>query len=156
MQVHPSGAFGPHARRRIGAQLVGLAVLAALVFPMGTFAAKGGGGTSMTPWIALGAVDGPTALAAMEPRLGSSVTFATGYPTGTKNAWVSVTCYQDGTLVYGEGGTPKAAFQLGGGSSDWVASGGAAACKAELGDLYWRGGQQYYKYLAETWFEAGA
>lgn len=155
MQNVSSVTFERHARRRIGAQLVGLAVLAALVIPMGTFAARGGG-TSVTPWIALGSVGDSSALAASDPHLGSSVRFATGYPGNTRNPWVSLTCYQDSTLVYGEGGSPKNEFSLGGASSVWLANGGAATCKAELGDLYWRGGQQYYTYMAETWFDASA
>jgi hypothetical protein len=145
-----------HPRGRLGTAILALGLIASLAAPAAVFAAKGGGASAITPWIALGAVDGRTALAAAQPSLGSSVAFATGYPTGTRNAWVSLVCYQDGVLVYGEGGRPSGTFLLGGGGSAWLASGGAATCKAELGDLYWRGGQQYYKYLAETWFDASA
>ena len=88
------------------------------------------------------------------PTLGSSVAFGSTYPRGTKNAWVSLTCYQGDTLVYGEGGSVNASFMLGGGSSGWLASPGPAVCRAELGDLYWRGGHEYYTYLAETSFDA--
>ena len=56
--------------------------------------------------------------------------------------------------MWGQGGSPSAEFYLGGASSDWQRSGGAATCRAELGDLYWRGGRQYYDYLAHTNFEA--
>lgn len=86
--------------------------------------------------------------------LGDNVTFSTSYPKGTKNAWISVTCYQGTALVYGEGGVASATFGLGGASSDWVASGGSAECTAELGDLFWQGGQQQYVFLARTAFHA--
>jgi hypothetical protein len=118
------------------------------------FAGRGGGGTTATPWIALGSVDG--AKAAARPSLGSSVTFDAGYARNTKNPWVSLRCYQDGTLVYGEGGKVTDTFTLGGGSSKWRDVGGAASCRAELGDLYWKGGYEYYTYLAETSFDAAA
>ena len=140
-----------HARRAVVA-LAALALSAAL--PMTVLAGKGGRGGATTPaWITLASVSGASA-ASSQPRVGSAVKFATGYPTGTKNAWVSVTCYQDGALVYGEGGVPSHEFVLGGATSDWAATGGAATCRAELGDLYWRGGKQYYSYLAHTNFEA--
>ena len=129
-------------------------VMALLAIPASTLAAKGGGSTTVTPWIAL-ATAGGGALAAAEPRLGSSVKFASGYSTNTKNPWVSLTCYQDGNVVYGQGGKPSADFSLGGASSVWLEVGGAATCRAELGDLYWKGGRQYYTYLAHTNFDAG-
>lgn len=144
----------PVPARRVRAIAV-VAAFALIAIPATVFAAKGGGGSTTAPWIALASVSGQ-AVAAAEPRVGSVVRFATGYPTGTKNPWVSLTCYQDGALVYGEGGMPSSDFVLGGATSDWAATGGAATCRAELGDLYWRGGQQYYKYLAHTSFEAAA
>jgi hypothetical protein len=140
--------------RRIKAVAVSVALGLVLIATPMVFAGKGG--STMTPWIALAAVDGSSTLAAAAPRLGSSVKFSAGYPTGTKNAWVSLRCYQDGVLVYGEGGAPSGSFTLGGGSSVWLADGGSASCQAELGDLYWRGGRQYYTYLADTWFDAEA
>ena len=88
------------------------------------------------------------------PALGSSVNFGATFPRGTKNPWVSLTCYQEGTFVYAEGGNPSQTFTLGGASSPWLSSPGPASCTAELGDLYWRGGQEYYTYLAETHFDA--
>lgn len=139
-------------RRTQKAAIAAAALALAIAIPATVSAGKGGGSSS-TPWIALVSVSGVT-LAAAQPRLGASVRFASGYPKGTRNAWVSLTCYQDGSLVYGEGGAPSDEFSLGGGSSLWLASGGAATCRAELGDLYWRGGQQYYTYLAHTNFDA--
>ena len=151
-----SAALEERQPRRTGrVLLVSAAVVLALAIPVSAFAAKGGGTTSTPAWIALASSDGAT-LAAAQPRLGSAVKFSTGYATNTKNPWVSVMCYQDGSLVYGEGGKPSSDFVLGGATSDWAATGGAASCRAELGDLYWKGGQQYYTYLAHTNFEAGS
>ena len=135
--------------------LLSAALVVALAIPAAALAGKGSGGASATPFIALASVDNG-ALAAAAPRIGSSVKFSTGYPTGTKNPWVSLYCYQDGNIVYAEGGKPSADFVLGGASSAWVVVGGAASCRAELGDLYWRGGKQYYTSLAQTSFDAGA
>jgi hypothetical protein len=148
-----TGSVARNAGNRAKVGLVSsLAIAAILVVPATAFAAKSGG---TAPYIRLATTDG-AAFAASQPRLGSSVKFATGYPTGTKNPWVSVTCYQGGVMVYAEGGIPASNFVLGGASSDWAATGGAASCQAELGDLYWRGGHQYYTYLATTNFDAGA
>jgi hypothetical protein len=130
-----------------------VAIAALIAVPATTFAAKGGGTTSAA-WISL--ANGVGAAAAAQPRLGSDVKFSTGYPSTTKNPWVSVMCYQGSTLVYGEGGRPSADFVLGGASSSWVTNGGAATCHAELGDLYWKGGRQYYTFLASMSFDAGA
>jgi len=139
--------------RSIRLVLVASALAFALAVPAATIAGKSTGGSA--PFIALASVsDG--ALAAAQPKLGASVKFSTGYPTGTKNPWISLRCYQDGSLVYAQGGTPSETFTLGGGSSVWLDLGGSAACSAELGDLYWRGGKQYYTPLAQTGFDAGA
>ena len=148
-----TGSVARHTSTRKVGLLSTLAIVALIAVPATAFAGKGGGGTSTPAWIALSGASG--ALAA-GPGLGSSVRFDTGYSSNPRNPWVSVMCYQDGVLVYGEGGTPSHAFVLGGASSDWQRAGGAAACRAELGDLYWRGGQQYYTYLAHTNFDAGA
>jgi hypothetical protein len=155
MQPISSGPGERQARRPVRLFLLSAALVVALAIPAAALAAKGSGGAATTPWIALASVSNG-ALAAAGPRLGSSVKFSTGYPTGTKNAWVSLYCYQGATLVYAEGGAPSSDFVLGGGSSGWTAVGGAASCRAELGDLYWRGGKQYYTFLAQTWFDAGA
>lgn len=146
-----TGSVARHSTRKVGL-LASLAIVALIAVPASAFAAKGGG-TPTPSWIALSSVDG--ARAAAQPSLGSAVRFASGYPTNTKNPWVSVLCYQGTTLVYGEGGSPDSAFVLGGAASIWVATGGAASCTAELGDLYWRGGHQYYTFLASASFAAG-
>lgn len=86
--------------------------------------------------------------------LGDTVTFSVTVPKGIKNPWISLLAYQGDATVYGEGGVPGHAFVLGGASSDWLATGGAAECHAELGDLYFQGGQQHYVKLAETTFHA--
>jgi hypothetical protein len=140
--------------RRVSRAATLTAILAlAIAIPATAFAAKGGG-SSTTPWIALASVSGRS-VAAAQPTVGASVRFASGYSTSTRNPWVSLTCYQNGALVYGEGGAPSSDFVLGGATSDWAATGGAASCRAELGDLYWKGGKQFYAYLAHTTFEAG-
>jgi hypothetical protein len=139
-------------RAKVGL-LAALAVVALLAVPASVFAGKGG--TPAPAWISLASVNGGSA-ATTQPKLGASVNFSTGYPTTTKNPWVSLRCFQGATLVYAEGNSPSATFSLGGASSDWLVTGGAATCTAELGDLYWRGGHEYYTYLATTSFSAGA
>jgi hypothetical protein len=141
--------------RHAKATMVVAALALAVALPATAFAAKGGGSTSTAAWISLATTDG-AAVATSQPHLGADVRFASGYPTTTKNPWVSLSCYQGGVLVYGEGGSPTHDFVLGGASSDWAATGGAASCIAELGDLYWRGGKQYYTFLASTSFDAGS
>jgi hypothetical protein len=143
-----------HPRRSARVLIAAGAVALAVAIPATAFAGKGGGGsTSTTSWIALASVDGAKA-ATVQPRLGASVKFAAGYPKATSNPWVSLTCYQGGTLVYGQGGAPSEDFMLGGYSSVWLNVGGSADCTAELGNLYWKGGHEYYTYLATTSFTA--
>src|SRR5207248_117629 len=125
--------------------LSSLAIVALLAIPATAFAK--GSSPSAPAWISLSSVNG-TSAAATRPMLGNAVKFSAGYPTTTKNPWISVRCYQGSTLVYGEGGSPSDSFVLGGAASQWVTVGGSATCSAELGDLYWRGGHQYYTYLA--------
>lgn len=132
--------------------LISTTIAAALLaVPASTLARGGGSSGGTTPWIALASVNGA---AAVYPTLGSMVGFSTGYPSTTKNPWVSLMCYEGSTLVYGEGGGPTHQFQLGGASSEWLAVGGTATCTAQLGDLYWKGGHEYYTYLATTSFGA--
>lgn len=150
----PTASFERQPRRAARVALVAAAVALAVAIPATAFAGKGGGSSTTTPWIALASVSGQS-VAAAQPTVGASVRFASGYATSTKNPWVSLTCYQNGALVYGEGGAPSSDFVLGGATSDWAATGGAASCRAELGDLYWKGGKQFYTYLAHTTFEAG-
>jgi hypothetical protein len=138
---------------RIRGALISAAIIAAVIaVPATALAARGGGSAgASTPWIALASVNGA---APIHPSLGSAVGFASGYPNTTKNPWVSVMCYEGSSLVYGEGGGPSHQFVLGGASSNWLSVGGTANCSAELGDLYWRGGHEYYTYLATTSFSA--
>lgn len=147
-------ASPPSARRapRISRALMATAVAVAMIaLPAATLAKGGGSGGGTTPWIALASVNGA---APVHPTLGSWVGFAAGYPSTTKNPWVSLTCVEGSTIVYVEGGSPTHTFLLGGGSSVWLTVGGSATCTAELGDLYWRGGHEYYTYLATTSFGA--
>lgn len=153
MQAATSGSRERQPRHAARAILITGALIAAIAVPATAFAAKGGS-TTTTSWIALATTDGQTLSASVQPRLGSTVKFASRYPSTAKNPWVSLNCWQDGTLVYGQGGAPSSDFGLGGASSDWINQGGAATCIAELGDLYWRGGQQYYTYFAHTSFDA--
>jgi hypothetical protein len=88
------------------------------------------------------------------PALGTYATFTTMYPSGTKNPRVQVECYQSGSLVYGDSGTPTYAFLLGAASSLWLANGGPANCEADLLNVYYQGGQQQVVPLASTTFNA--
>lgn len=112
-----------------------------------------------------------------DPYLGSSVTFTVTYPKlkGNPTPRIAVRCFQDvdgdGTVdtkdwnpvtnkdfVYGEAGSADQAkqqaltgnpgFLLGGGGSEWKTRGGAATCNAELFYFTYKGGQQYYHFLA--------
>jgi hypothetical protein len=149
---HVSRPSSPRrAGGRIRGALITTAIAAALLAVPASTLAKGGSSGGTTPWIALASVNGS---AAVHPTLGSWVGFATGYPSTTKNPWVSLTCVEGSTIVYVEGGSPSHTFLLGGGSSVWLTTGGTATCTAELGDLYWRGGHEYYTYLATTSFGA--
>ena len=135
----------PQVRR---AAFIAAGLALAIAIPATALAGKGG--SSSTSWIALASVSGAS-VAAAQPRVGDAVRFATGYPGTTKNPWVSVSCWYDGSLFYAEGGAPSHEFVLGGQSAG---GDGSVSCRAELGDLYWRGGKQYYTYLANTDFDA--
>ena len=89
------------------------------------------------------------------------------HTTGTgklKNPRVWVACYQNGALVYGEGGGPSEVFKLGGDMSIWVMNGGGQAnCTADLyyilnsngtGEWNGKGAQGGNVYLAYTAFDA--
>src|SRR5262245_28379791 len=84
--------------------------------------------------ISLGGVDGSKVGAAgVSPHYQSRVWFDTTGTARLKNPRVWVACYQNGQLVYGEGGSPSETFKLGGDMSQWVVNGGGAAnCTAEL------------------------
>ena len=67
-----------------------------------------------------------------QPSYQGPVAFHTTGTGKLKNPRVWVACYQNGALVYGEGGSPSTIFKLGGDSSQWVANGGGATCTADL------------------------
>jgi hypothetical protein len=137
---------------RIRGALIATAIAAALVAVPASTLAKGSSGGATTPWIALASVNGS---ASVQPKLGSWVTFSTGYSSNIRNPRVEVDCYQNGSLVYGEAGAPYDTFVLGGGSSIWLTTGGPASCTANL--FYWgsHAGTQTYNLLASTSFTAG-
>jgi hypothetical protein len=136
----------------------------------------GGGSGGDAAWISLAASTGS---AAVQPSLGSTVTFAAGYPKNVNNPRVEVLCYQStdpsglalydparGYLVYGETGDIGQAlgdgtsplgyngFQLGGGMSAWLLNGGSASCIANLFYFGQHAGVQTYNVLATTGFAA--
>ena len=96
------------------------------------------------------------------PSYQGSVAFHTTGTGTLKNPRVWVACYQNGALVYGEGGSPTDTFKLGGDMSQWVMNGGGAAeCTASLyyilnakgtGEWNGHGAQGGNVYLAETAF----
>ncbi len=104
--------------------------------------------------------------ATSQPRYQGSVAFNTTGANTLRNPRVWVACYQNGALVYGEGGSPTGTFKLGGDMSQWVLNGGGAAdCTA---DLYYilnakrtsewngKGAQGGNVYLAHTLFAAAS
>ena len=153
MQAGSTGSL-ERTPRKVRFAMIAIVLLAAFAIPVTSSAGKASGGAATEPWITLATVDGEAAHSSSVPALGSWIEFASGYPTRTRNPWISLTCYQAGAVVFGEGGVPAHVFELGGASSDWLRSGGAATCRAEAGDLYSRGGQQYYVYLAHLMFDA--
>lgn len=126
-----------------------IAIVALLAVPASVFAGKSGGSAS---WIAL---SGPSGSAATSLTLGSTVTFATSYPTSVKNPRIEVLCYQSGLLVFGMAGSVDYAFLLGGGGSIWLDNGGGADCTANLYYFGWKAGTATYNWLASTHFTAG-
>jgi len=145
---------GSRRAPRVGGALISTAIAVAMVaLPAATLAKGGGSGTPAPAWIQLSSVNG-TSAATTKPTLGSTVAFATGYPSTTKNPWISLVCREGADVVYAEGGSPSHQFLLGGSSSTWLTVGGTATCTSELGDLYWKGGHEYYTYLATTDFSA--
>ena len=127
-----------------------LSTAAALVFAVVPASAG-----KVTPSITLNGVSSGGAALTAQPALGTYVTFTTVIPTNVKTPRVEVLCYQDGALVYGEGGSPTQAFLLGGGGSVWLYSGGGdASCVANLYYFTWQAGKPATVYLATTSFEA--
>jgi hypothetical protein len=138
----------------VAAIVAALAIAAATV----TRGAPSGAGSAFaasrnqTSWISL--AGGSTLAAATQPALGSVVAFDAGYPTTVKTPRYAVKCYQDGTLVYAEARNIDESLLLGGGGSDWLRSGGAATCTADLFYFTYKGQVQTYHWLASTDFAA--
>lgn len=109
-------------------------------------------------------VPGTVAGASSQPTYQGSVAFNTTGTARLKNPRVGVFCYQNGVLVYAEGGSPSETFKLGADSSQWVQNGGGSAnCTAELyyilnakgtGEWNGNGAQGGDVYLAYTAFNA--
>ena len=145
---------------RRSARVLVLAVSLALVFAAAAFAGS-------LPAAGSGTISGyvPGAAAA-QPTYQGSVAFSTTGTARLKNPRVWVACYQNGALVYGEGGSPSTVFKLGGDMSQWVLNGGGAAtCTADLyyilnakgtGEWSGTGAQGGNVYLAHTSFAAAA
>jgi hypothetical protein len=110
------------------------------------FAAKGGGQSGS--WIEL--AQGSGFSASVQPTLGDSVSFSTGYPNNVQNPRIEVLCYQNGSLVYGAAGAVTDSFLLGGGGSIWLTNGGSATCTANLFYFGQHAGSQTYNVLAST------
>ncbi len=128
-------------------------VVVCLVAAAPAFAAKGGPAPE-SGTIALN-LSSSGGAAPASPSLGSQVTFTTTWSNNVKNPRVQLACYQNGTQVYGEAGTPDHLFTLGGYASLWVTNGGAASCRADLYDLHWNGNNmQEVVWLANTSFNA--
>ena len=135
--------------------IVALVLLASAVMLSPVDAKKGGQGKGK------GFTEQATASISIDQadvRLGDGVTFTTvaGGLAGWEHPMVAVWCYQDDVLVYMELATPDSALVLGGDSSDWRVSGGAADCEAYLYAYGWKGGRESIRTLAGTSFEAGA
>ncbi len=103
-------------------------------------------------WIEL---NQPVGAAGTPVRLGSTVTFATGYPKTVRNPRILVNCYQGEAIVFGMGGAVDYGFQLGGAGSVWLTNGGSADCEAILYYYGFHAGQQTFDKLASTTFSAG-
>ena len=139
---------------------------------------NGGGSSSgtSTSTITIASIDGAMAAAstnAPTPKLGDSLTFATGVEplAGWEYPMVALSCYQDVNgdgkvdtnllgpdIVFAQLDKPNATFNLGGYSSIWTLRGGGdAVCRAELDTYGWKGGKESIRVLASTgnWFAQG-
>jgi hypothetical protein len=90
------------------------------------------------------------------PGLGDAVSFTTVAAglAGWEYPMVAVWCYQGDVLVYMELAAPDSVFVLGGGSSDWLTSGGAAECVANLYAYGTTGSHESIRILADLSFPA--
>src|SRR5512133_3009916 len=147
--------------RKVVVTLAALATIA--VFAAAStagYAGKASKPNSGTSSIALASVmsgDGTTKLAAgVKPALGNRVTFATtvGSIAGWEYPMVDLECRQNGVIVFSQLDKPDATFLLGGGSSVWLTTGGAATCTADLDAYGTKGGTWSVRVLSETSFDA--
>jgi hypothetical protein len=162
MHVHSAAASVARIRAIKGAFLTAAVVAVLLAVPATTFAAKGGGGNTAAS-ISLAATSGQ---AGTQPALGSTIWFNVSAPSNVNNPRVQVMCYQNGAVVYGETGSTGQAtgdgtdslgysgFLLGGGWSQWKATGGAADCTASLFYFAQKAGTQTFNVIASTSFAA--
>lgn len=134
--------------RWTGLAIAALLVPTALGAMTGTAeAAKGGPKANSTP--------NSITLNQPAPKLGDWVTFTSVYPSSAKNPRVQVICRQNGVTVWATADVPSASFLLGGTSSDWFATRGAANCEADVFDLSWSGNNpQQVTMYATTFFDA--
>jgi hypothetical protein len=92
------------------------------------------------------------------PRVGDTVAFVVTYPKQLDRyaLRIQIVCYQNADMVWADAAPYDSTFVLGGTSSDWVITGGAANCAADL--YYWSyNGGQKLNWLAATYFDvAGA
>jgi len=145
-----------------------LAILGLIAAPSAATGGKGKGGQA-PPAISSIALADYGATSRGGPQLGGVVGFTTVAAglAGWEYPMVAVWCYQDvngdgiqvwpndgGDLVYMQLDYPDVGFVLGGGSSDWLVSGGPADCEANLYAYGNRGGNQTIRDLAETYFWA--
>ena len=109
-------------------------------------------------------VPGAGGAASSQPHYEGSVAFNTTGTNRLKNPRVWVSCFQNGTRVYGEGTSPSSTLKLGGDMSQWVMDGGGpATCTADLyyilnakgtGEWTGNGAQGGNVYLGHTTFDA--
>jgi hypothetical protein len=134
MQAGSSSAQGDSIRRRsLSLTLLGLVLLVVSAIAGSGGLAMAGKPSAGTPTITLGSINGTgMAAAKVQPALGDRVTFATTNISSYKNPRVALTCSNNGTLLFGEGGSPTDTFKLGGDSSQWLSVGGPAYCSTEL------------------------
>ena len=158
MQCGSTGALG-RIPRKVRFAMLAIVMLAAFAAPVTSFAGRGGGGSSVTPWIGLNGVTdelGDRIPGAGDPRLGDYVTFSTVAPKNINNPRIEILCYQNGELTFGMAGGVDYAFLLGGGGSIWKDNGGAADCVANLYVFSWKANTPMATQLATTSFSAGS
>jgi hypothetical protein len=144
-----------------------LLVMPAFAKPGGNGGGKGGGGGQQVVASSSIVLEDYSYL-----HFGGEVGFATEAAglAGWEWPMVTVWCYQDlngdgvrefpeddGDLVYAQMDHPDVEFVLGGGSSDWLTSGGPAECKAKLYAYGNKSGNESIRELASTeWFHVEA